>query len=132
MLDLGCVYCQRQQKEKYNNMTKEDKENLENKRLTDSIVISCLSTCESVISKNAYLEKKWSNYAYCYGQTAGDDYRAKRLEWMGYREKLRSLLLPKYHMQKIIQMTKSCTDRATLKAVKEVIDLIDKKDYVLV
>ncbi len=35
-------------------------------------------------------------------------------------------------MQKIIQMTKGCTDKATQKAVKEVIDLIDKNDYVLV
>ena len=109
-------------------MTKEDKENLQNKRLTDSMIISCLATCESVISKNAYLEKKWSNYSYCYGQTAGDSYKAKRLEWMKYREKLRSLLLPEYHMKQIIQMTKECTNKATQKTVKEVIDLIDKKD----
>ena len=112
-------------------MTKEDKENLENKRLTESLIISCLATCESIISKNAYLEKKWSNYFYCYGQTAGDNYRAKRLEWMGYREKLRSLLLPEYHMKQIIQMTKSCTDKATLKTVKEVISLIDTGDYTM-
>jgi len=39
-------------------MTKQDKENLKDKRLTDSLLISCLATCESVISKNAYLEKK--------------------------------------------------------------------------
>lgn len=112
-------------------MTKEDKENLKNKRLTESLIISCLATCESVISRNAYLEKKWSNYSYCPSQAAGDGYRAKRLEWMGYREKLRSLLLPVYHMKKIIQMTKGCTDKATQKAVKEVVNLIDKNDYTL-
>ena len=113
-------------------MTKEDKENLQNKRLTESLILSCLATCESVISRNVYLEKKWSNYSYCPGQTAGDGYKAKRLEWMKYREKLRSLLLPEYHMKQIIQMTKECTNKATQKAVKEVIDLIDKKDYGLV
>ena len=106
-------------------MTKEDKENLKNKRLTDSLIISCLATCESVISKNAYLEKKWSNYC------GYSDYYATRMEWSKYREKLRSLLLPKYHMKQIIQMTKGCTNKATQKAVKEVIDLIEKNDYVL-
>ena len=113
-------------------MTKEDKENLKNKRLTESLIISCLATCESIISKNAYLEKKWSNYFYCPGQTTGDSYKLIRLDWMEYREKLRSLLLPVYPMQKIIQMTKGCTDKVSQKDVKEVIDLIDKKDYVLV
>lgn len=113
-------------------MTKEDKENLQNKRLTDSMIISCLATCESVISKNAYLEKKWSNYSYCYGQTAGDSYKLIRLEWMEYREKLRSLLLLVYLMKQIIQMTKGCKDKASQKEVKEVIRMIDEKDYVLV
>lgn len=98
-------------------MTKEDKENLQNKRLSDSLIISCLATCESVISKNAYLEKKWGNYSYVSGQTAGDDYKIKRLAWMGYREKLRSLLLKEYPMKMIIQMTKSCTDKASQKNV---------------
>ena len=42
-------------------MTKQDKENLKNKKLTDSLLISCLAACEPVISKNAYLEKKWAN-----------------------------------------------------------------------
>ena len=113
-------------------MTREDKENLKNKKLTESLIISCLATCESVISKNAYLEKKWKNYSFVADQTAGDDYKAKRLMWMCYREKLRSLLLTVYSMKVIIQMTKSCTDKASQKEVKEVIDLIDKKDYMLV
>ena len=108
-------------------MTKEDRENLQNKKITDSLVISCLAACEPVISKNAYLEKKWSNYCRDYG-----GYQGKRLEWMGYREKLRSLLLPLYSMKVIIQMTKGCKDKATQKEVLKVIDLIDKNDYELV
>lgn len=110
-------------------MTKEDKENLQNKRLSDSLIISCLATCESVISKNAYLEKKWSNYCGCrdYG-----GYYATRMEWSGYREKLREILKPVYSMKMIIQMTKSCTDKATQKAVKDVIFMIENDDYVLV
>lgn len=112
-------------------MTKQDKENLKNKKLTDSLLISCLAACEPVISKNAYLEKKWSNYYICSDQSARDEYRMIRLEWMGYREKLRSLLLPVYSMKMIIQMTKGCKDKAIQKEVKAVIDLIEKNDYEL-
>lgn len=54
------------------------------------------------------------------------------MEWSGYREKLRSLLLPVYPMKMIIQMTKGCTDKATQKAVKGIIQLIENNDYVLV
>lgn len=112
-------------------MTNEDKENLQNKQLTDSLIISCLATCESVIGKNAYLEKKWSNYCVCSNQSAAVEYKTKRLEWMNDRERLRSLLLPRYSMKRIIQMTKSCTDKTTQKVVKEVIGLIEKNDCVL-
>ena len=119
------------QKEKNSLMTKTDKENLQNKKLTSSMILSCLVTCESIISKNAYLEKKWSNYYVCANQSASLEYKNKRLDWMAYREKLRSLLLPIYSMKMIIQMTKSCTDKATQKEVKEVIKLIEKNDYVL-
>lgn len=108
-------------------MTKQDKENLKNKKLTDTLVISCLVTCEKVISKNAYLEKKWCHDCKDYG-----GYYATRLEWMGYREKLRSLLLSTYSMKMIIQMTKRCKDKATQKEVLEVIGLIEKNDYELV
>ena len=99
-------------------MTKQDKENLKNKKITDSLLISCLAACDPVISKNAYKD---------YG-----GYYATRLEWMGYRKKLRSLLLPIYSMKLIIQMTKSCKDKATQKEVIEVISLVDKGDYQLV
>lgn len=115
-------------------MTNEDKENLQNKKLTESLIMSCLVTCESVIGKNAYLEAKWSNnYNYrCSNQSAGDEYRVHRLEWMDYREKLRSLLLKRYPMKQIITMTKSCKDKVTQKIVKEVVGLIDAEDYALV
>ena len=109
-------------------MTKKDIENLQDRVLTDSLIISCLATCESVISKNAYLEKKWSN---C-GKSYYECYYGKRIEWSGYREKLRTLLKHMYSMKQIIQMTKSCTDKATQKAVKDVVDLIEKNDYTLV
>ena len=108
-------------------MTKQDKENLKNKKFTDSLLVSCLAACEPVISKNAYLEKKW-----CHDYTGYGGYYATRLEWMGYRERVRSLLLPIYSMKMIIQMTKGCKDRATQKEVLEVISLIDKNDYELV
>lgn len=108
-------------------MTKQDKENLQNKKLTDSLLISCLAACEPVISKNAYLEKKW-----CHDYIGYGGYKATRLEWMGYREKLRSLLLPVYSMKMIIQMTKGCKNKATKKEIIEVIGLIDKNDYELV
>lgn len=112
-------------------MTKQDKEYLQNKTLTDSLLISCLATCEQIISKKAYLEKKWNGYNVVFDQTAGDMYRQECLEWMKYREKLRSLLLPIYSMKIIIQMIKSCKDKATQKEVLEVIGLIDKNDYEL-
>ena len=112
-------------------MTKQDKENLHNKKLTDSLLISCLAACEPVISKKTYLEKKWSGYNVVFDQTAGDMYRQERLEWMKYREKLRSLLLHIYSMKLIIQMTKSCKNRSTQKEVLEVVRLIDNNDYEL-
>lgn len=108
-------------------MTRQDKENLQNKKFTDTLLISCLAACEPVISKNAYLQKKWCHDYKDYG-----GYNATRLEWMGYRERLRSLLLPIYSMKIIIQMTKGCKDKATQREVKKVISLIDKNDYELV
>lgn len=118
------------QKEKDRLMTKADKENLQNKKLTIPMIISCLATCESVIGKNAYLEKKWSNCYVCANQSASAEYKVKRLEWMDYRAKLRELLLQIYSMKEIIRKTKSCTDKATQKEVKEVIEIIEN-DFVL-
>lgn len=109
-------------------MTQEDKENLQNKKLSYSLLIACLATCEFVISKNAYFEKKWSN---C-GDSYIGCYYAARQEWMKYREKIRSLLLPVYSMKLIIQMTKSCKEKASQKTVKEVIKLIEMNDYELI
>lgn len=109
-------------------MIKEDREKIQNKQLTESILLTCLVTCESVIGKNAYLEKKWKN-----NYTSGDEYKMIRLEWMAYREKLRSVLLSQYTMniKQIIQMTKSCIAKATQKEVKTVIDMIEDEDYIL-
>lgn len=106
-------------------MTNHDKESLQNKELTESLLIACLATCETIISKNAYLEKKWINYG-------GHGYYGERILWMGYREKIRSLLLPTYSMKLIIQLTKGGTNKATQKAVQDVIELIDNSDYTLV
>ena len=109
-------------------MTKQDKENLQNKKLTDTLLISCLAACEPVISRNAYLERKWGN---C-GKSYSGCYQYERQIWMGYREKLRSLLLQVYSMKRIIQMTKGCKDKATQKELLLVVDLIEKNDYKLV
>lgn len=38
-------------------MTKQDKENLQNKKLTDSLLISCLAACDVDMSKGKYIEK---------------------------------------------------------------------------
>lgn len=107
-------------------MTNEDKQNLKNNKLTDSLIVSCLATCESVISKNAYLEKKWDN------SINYVSYHDERMKWSEYREKLRNVLKHMYSMKQIIQMTKSCTNKATQKEVTEVIGLIDNNDYTLV
>ena len=109
-------------------MTKQDKENLQNKKLTDTLLLSCLAACEPIISKNAYLEKKWAN---C-GQSYNGCYQYERQLWMEYREKIRSVLLPIYSMKMIIQMTKGCKDKATQKEVLQVIHLIETNDYELV
>lgn len=35
---------------------------IKDRSYTDEDIIKCLVTCEKVISKNAYLEKKWKNH----------------------------------------------------------------------
>lgn len=93
-------------------------------------------TCEKVISKNAYLEKKWGKwYEGLTGSADGSNYRAERLTWMEYRKKLQYLLLTKYSIKEIIQNTKSTkvyTDTAPKTLVKSVIELIDSKEYELI
>ena len=92
--------------------------------------------CEKVISKNAYLEKKWGKwYEGLTGSADDNTYKINRLEWMEYRKKLQSLLLTKYSIKEIIQNTKSTkvyTDTAPKTLVKSVIELIDSKEYELV
>lgn len=97
---------------------------LKNNSYTDEQIIRCLATCESVISKKAYLEKKWKN-GYIGKLSTGDQYRADRMIWMEYRTKLRSLLTDKYSMREIIQRTKSCKSKGTQKMVKEIVSMMD-------
>lgn len=98
---------------------------LKDKLFTEEEIIKCLATCESVISKNAYLEKKWGNcYYHFFDVSSSELYKEKRLEWMEYRKKLRSLLLNEYSMKEIIKMTKACKDKYTQKMVMSVIDLM--------
>lgn len=70
-----------------------------------------------------YLKKK--NYQLLADYSAAEQYKDVRIEWMGYREKLRSLLLDNVSMKEIIQRTRACTDKATQKMVKEIISLME-------
>ena len=97
---------------------------LNNNSYTDEQIIECLATCESVISKKAYLEKKWKN-CYIGNLSTGDQYRADRMIWREYRTKLQSLLADKYSMGEIIQRTKSCKSKGTQKMVKEIASIMD-------
>ena len=119
----------------YRKTIQHEKENLSNGLISEELIYACLMTCEKVISKNAYLEKKWSKwYEDFTGSADANTYKINRIEWMGYREKLQSLLLEKYSMKEIIQNTKSTkvyTDTAPKTMVKTVIDLIDTGKYVL-
>lgn len=116
----------------YRKTIQHEKENLSNGLISEELIYACLMTCEKVISKNAYLEKKWSKwYEDLTGSVDANTYKINRLEWSGYREKLRSLLLDKHSMREIIQNTKVYTDTAPKTMVKTVIDLIDTGKYVL-
>lgn len=120
----------------YRKKIQHEKENLSNRLISEELIYACLMTCEKVISKNAYLEKKWGKwYEGLTGSADANTYKINRLEWMEYRKKLQSLLLDKYSMKEIIQNTKSTkvyTDTAPKTLVKSVIELIDSKEYELV
>ncbi|MFR0989750.1 MAG: hypothetical protein ACLSF3_11750 [Anaerobutyricum hallii] len=120
----------------YRKKIQHEKENLSNRLINEELIYACLMTCEKVISKNAYLEKKWGKwYEGLTGSADDSNYRAERLTWMEYRKKLQSLLLTKYSIKEIIQNTKSTkvyTDTAPKTLVKLVIELIDSKEYELV
>lgn len=120
----------------YRKKIQHEKENLSNRLISEELIYACLMTCEKVISKNAYLEKKWGKwYEGLTGSADASNYRAERLTWMEHRKKLQSLLLTKYSIKEIIQNTKSTkvyTDTAPKTLVKAVIELIDSKEYELV
>lgn len=120
----------------YRKKIQHEKENLSNRLISEELIYACLMTCEKVISKNAYLEKKWGKwYEGLTGSADANTYKINRLEWMEYRKQLQSLLLTKYSMKEIIQNTKSTkvyTDTAPKTLVKSVIELIDSKEYELV
>lgn len=120
----------------YRKKIQHEKENLSNGLISEELIYACLMTCEKVISKNAYLEKKWGKwYEGLTGSADDSNYRAERLTWMEYRKKLQFLLLTKYSIKEIIQNTKSTkvyTDTAPKTLVKSVIELIDSKEYELV
>lgn len=120
----------------YRKTIQHEKENLSNGLISEELIYACLMTCEKVISKNAYLEKKWGKwYEGLTGSADDSNYRAERLTWMEYRKKLQFLLLTKYSIKEIIQNTKSTkvyTDTAPKTLVKSVIELIDSKEYELI
>ena len=92
----------------YRKTIQHEKENLSNGLISEELIYACLMTCEKVISKNAYLEKKWSKwYEDLTGSADANTYKINRLEWKGYRKKLQSLQLTKHSMREIIQNTKS-------------------------
>ena len=142
MLTFIVVYCQRHKMQTerrthmYRKKIQHEKENLSNGLISEELIYACLMTCEKVISKNAYLEKKWGKwYEGLTGSAVASNYTADRLTWMEYRKKLQSLLLTKYSMREIIQNTKSTkvyTDTAPKTLVKSVIELIDSKEYELI
>lgn len=124
----------------YRKKMQHEKENLSNGLISEELIYACLMTCEKVISKNAYLEKKWSKWyedltELVAGLVDDNTYKINRLEWMEYRKQLQSLLLDKYSIKEIIQNTKSTkvyTDTVPKTLVKSVIELIDSKEYELV
>ena len=46
----------------YRKTIQHEKENLSNGLISEELIYAGLMTCEKVISKNAYLEKKWGKW----------------------------------------------------------------------
>ena len=106
-------------------MTKEDKENLKSKRFTESLLFSCLKKCETEIDANLYRNKKWNNHY-------PGMYMYEVEQWKEYRAAIRSLLLGRYPLNKIIQKSKGWEHTASKNEVEAVVGLIKENDFVLV
>lgn len=105
------------------------KEELKNNIISEQMVIAALVTCESIISKKAYMEKKWSNHYEVSNQSYGDTYKAERIQWMEYRKKLQTLLLPKYSMKEIIRIAKGSKGKSTQTDVIRIVEIVDSGNY---
>lgn len=106
-------------------MQKSYKQMIQDKQVTEKLLLSSLVACEEIIRENAYLEKQWKEYS------DFSNYKETRLEWSDYRTKLREALQRKYEMKKIIAMSKTHTDKVAQRTVKAVVELIDTGDFVL-
>lgn len=103
-------------KNMYRKDIKQEKENLSQGIIAEKLIYACLMTCEDQIIKNAYLQKKWHH---C---DEGEFYESVKLDWMEYREKLRSLLLLKKMEGLILDLTRGIC-KATLKEQNMLVDL---------
>lgn len=111
-------------------LNKEEKILLKEKKLTYHMMILCLVMCEELITKNAYLSKKYGNFLK--NTVQGNSYERYKEEWMDYREKIRSVLRGKYRMQDVIREVKSCQNKGSQADVKRIVALINDGDYVIV
>ena len=70
----------------YRKTIQHEKENLSNGLISEELIYACLMTCDKVISKNAYLEKKWSKwYEDLTGSADANTYKINRLEWISHQ-----------------------------------------------
>ena len=107
-------------------MRKEDKEYLRNNELTESMILSCLVTCEKVIGTCAYNEKRFARAS---SPIYSEMNKGERLIWSGYRTQLREVLHLKYSIPTINQMISDGKNKASKEEVKTVIELLNEHNY---
>ena len=109
-------------------MQKSYKQMLQDKQVTEKLLLSSLVTCEDIIRENA----KWERI-YEYRQPARAlTYKADRLEWSGCRAKIREALQEKYDMDQIVAMLETHANKVAQRTVKKVVGLIDTGVYTLI